>query len=190
MTYRSLATTVKYVYPFMTPVSDLGEQKKRMERIRSEVGWRRVRMRDRGILRQRLVTRRRPPREMNRIDRIEPAARTASIMDDQPARASPSPSPSIFLSARSSLDVDAAPYSSVLAPYSGACSTSPSPRRRRHLCFSSRVSSSPSRRSVSRFRSVVSHDPHREHVRVLAHELLHALTRAPLISGWRRAPHR
>ena len=42
MTYRSLATTVKYVYPFMTPVSDLGEQKKRMERIRSEVGWRRV----------------------------------------------------------------------------------------------------------------------------------------------------
>ena len=99
VTYRSLATTVKYVYPFMTPVSDLGEQKKRMERIRSEVGWRRVRMRDRGILRQRLVTRRRPPREMNRIDRIEPAARTASIMDDQPARASPSPSPSIFLSA-------------------------------------------------------------------------------------------
>lgn len=42
VTYRSLATTVKYVYPFMTPVSDLGEQKKRMERIRSEVGWRRV----------------------------------------------------------------------------------------------------------------------------------------------------
>lgn len=42
MTYRSLATTVQYVYPFMTPVSDFGEQKKRMERIRQEVGWRRV----------------------------------------------------------------------------------------------------------------------------------------------------
>ena len=42
VTYRSLATTVKYVYPFMTPVSDLGEQKKRMERIRQEVGWARV----------------------------------------------------------------------------------------------------------------------------------------------------
>ena len=40
--YRSLATTVKYVYPFTTPVSDFGEQKKRMERIRGEVGWRRV----------------------------------------------------------------------------------------------------------------------------------------------------
>ena len=42
VTYRSLATTVKYVYPFMTPVSDFGEQKKRMERIRREVEWRRV----------------------------------------------------------------------------------------------------------------------------------------------------
>lgn len=42
VTYRSLATTVKYVYPFMTPVSDFGEQKKRMERIRKEVEWRRV----------------------------------------------------------------------------------------------------------------------------------------------------
>ena len=39
---QSLATTVKYVYPFMTPVSDFGEQKKRMERIRREVEWRRV----------------------------------------------------------------------------------------------------------------------------------------------------
>ena len=42
VTFRSLATTVKYVYPFMTPVSDFGEQKKRMERIRREVEWRRV----------------------------------------------------------------------------------------------------------------------------------------------------
>jgi uncharacterized protein (DUF1499 family) len=42
VTYRSLATTVKYVYPFMTPVGDFGEQRKRMERIRKEVGWRRV----------------------------------------------------------------------------------------------------------------------------------------------------
>ena len=42
VTYRSFATTVKYVYPFMTPVSDLGEQRKRMERIRGEVEWPRV----------------------------------------------------------------------------------------------------------------------------------------------------
>ena len=42
VTYRSFATTVKYVYPFMTPVSDLGEQRKRMERIRAEVEWPRV----------------------------------------------------------------------------------------------------------------------------------------------------
>jgi uncharacterized protein (DUF1499 family) len=42
VTYRSLATTVKYVYPFTTPLSDFGEQKKRMERIRREVEWRRV----------------------------------------------------------------------------------------------------------------------------------------------------
>ena len=42
VTYRSLATTVTYVYPFTTPVSDFGEQKKRMERIRNEVEWRRV----------------------------------------------------------------------------------------------------------------------------------------------------
>jgi uncharacterized protein (DUF1499 family) len=43
--YRSLATTVKYVYPFTTPVSDFGEQKKRMERIRGEVATRRMRAR-------------------------------------------------------------------------------------------------------------------------------------------------
>ena len=42
VTYRSFATTVKYVYPFTTPVSDLGEQRKRMERIRAEVEWPRV----------------------------------------------------------------------------------------------------------------------------------------------------
>ena len=42
VTFRSFATTVKYVYPFMTPVSDLGEQRKRMERIRGEVEWPRV----------------------------------------------------------------------------------------------------------------------------------------------------
>jgi hypothetical protein len=37
--YRSFAMDVKYVYPFMTPVSDLGEQSKRLRRIRESLGW-------------------------------------------------------------------------------------------------------------------------------------------------------
>ena len=37
--FRSFALDVKYVYPFMTPVSDLGAQGKRMEKIRTALGW-------------------------------------------------------------------------------------------------------------------------------------------------------
>ena len=37
--FRSFALDVKYVYPFMTPVSDLGAQGKRMEKIRAALGW-------------------------------------------------------------------------------------------------------------------------------------------------------
>lgn len=37
--YRSFAMDVKYVYPFMTPVSDLGEQSKRLRKIRESLGW-------------------------------------------------------------------------------------------------------------------------------------------------------
>eukprot|EP00747_Dinoflagellata_sp_TGD_P050354 gnl/TRDRNA2_/TRDRNA2_146706_c0_seq2.p1 gnl/TRDRNA2_/TRDRNA2_146706_c0~~gnl/TRDRNA2_/TRDRNA2_146706_c0_seq2.p1 ORF type:complete len:316 (+),score=32.10 gnl/TRDRNA2_/TRDRNA2_146706_c0_seq2:1-948(+) len=39
VTYRSVSTTVKYVYPFYRPVSDFGEQRKRLEMIRQELGW-------------------------------------------------------------------------------------------------------------------------------------------------------
>ena len=42
MTYRSCAGTVQYVYPFLTPVSDGGLQRKRMAALRESLGWRRV----------------------------------------------------------------------------------------------------------------------------------------------------
>lgn len=38
--FRSFAMDVKYVYPFMTPIGDLGEQAKRLRRIRDALGWR------------------------------------------------------------------------------------------------------------------------------------------------------
>eukprot|EP00899_Mesostigma_viride_P023427 jgi/Mesvir1/4269/Mv22229-RA.1 len=38
--YRSLARDIKYVYPFQTPVSDLGVQKARLGKIKSSLGWR------------------------------------------------------------------------------------------------------------------------------------------------------
>lgn len=38
--FRSFAMDVKYVYPFMTPIGDLGEQTKRLRRIRDALGWR------------------------------------------------------------------------------------------------------------------------------------------------------
>jgi len=37
--FRSFALDVKYVYPFMTPVSDLGAQGNRLEKIRAALGW-------------------------------------------------------------------------------------------------------------------------------------------------------
>lgn len=37
--FRSFAIDVKYVYPFMTPIGDLGEQSKRLSRIRESLGW-------------------------------------------------------------------------------------------------------------------------------------------------------
>ena len=40
--YRSFALDVKYVYPFMTPIGDLGEQAKRLGRIRQELGARQL----------------------------------------------------------------------------------------------------------------------------------------------------
>ncbi len=38
--YRSIAGGVKYIYPIQQPISDFGEQRKRMQRIRDELGWR------------------------------------------------------------------------------------------------------------------------------------------------------
>jgi len=37
--YRSFAVDVKYVYPFMTPISDFGEQSKRLKSVRDSLGW-------------------------------------------------------------------------------------------------------------------------------------------------------
>lgn len=42
VTYRSCAGTVKYVYPFLTPIPDGGLQSKRLQRLREELGWRLV----------------------------------------------------------------------------------------------------------------------------------------------------
>lgn len=42
VTYRSIAEKVIFVYPFTTPVSDLDAQRKRMEQLRQEIGWRLV----------------------------------------------------------------------------------------------------------------------------------------------------
>eukprot|EP00884_Botryococcus_braunii_P008593 jgi/Botrbrau1/17735/Bobra.0166s0153.3 len=39
VTYRSMAGSVKYVWPLQTPVSDMGTQKKRIEAIRRQLGW-------------------------------------------------------------------------------------------------------------------------------------------------------
>mmetsp|Transcript_313 Transcript_313/g.582 ORF Transcript_313/g.582 Transcript_313/m.582 type:complete len:231 (+) Transcript_313:72-764(+) len=37
--YRSIAGSVKYIYPIQQPLSDFGEQKKRMQQVRNELGW-------------------------------------------------------------------------------------------------------------------------------------------------------
>ncbi|GAQ79288.1 hypothetical protein KFL_000270480 [Klebsormidium nitens] len=42
VTYRSIAEKVIFVYPFTTPISDLDAQRKRMEQLRQEIGWRLV----------------------------------------------------------------------------------------------------------------------------------------------------
>lgn len=42
VTYRSCAGTVKYLYPFLTPISDGGLQSKRLQRLREELGYRLV----------------------------------------------------------------------------------------------------------------------------------------------------
>lgn len=33
---------VKYIYPFQQPISDFGMQKKRVEKIREVLGWKKV----------------------------------------------------------------------------------------------------------------------------------------------------
>ncbi|BDA41940.1 probable thylakoid lumenal 17.9 kDa protein, chloroplastic [Coccomyxa sp. Obi] len=40
--YRSMAGSVKYIWPLQTAVSDLGTQRKRVESIRKALGWRLV----------------------------------------------------------------------------------------------------------------------------------------------------
>eukprot|EP00193_Tetraselmis_chui_P001649 CAMPEP_0177763070 /NCGR_PEP_ID=MMETSP0491_2-20121128/6675_1 /TAXON_ID=63592 /ORGANISM="Tetraselmis chuii, Strain PLY429" /LENGTH=200 /DNA_ID=CAMNT_0019279153 /DNA_START=195 /DNA_END=797 /DNA_ORIENTATION=- len=40
--YRSMAGTVKYIWPLQQPLSDLDTQKKRMKRVREELGYRLV----------------------------------------------------------------------------------------------------------------------------------------------------
>ncbi|PNW70316.1 hypothetical protein CHLRE_17g714900v5 [Chlamydomonas reinhardtii] len=40
VTYRSLAGSVKYIWPIQQPVSDLGAQKTRMGELREALGWR------------------------------------------------------------------------------------------------------------------------------------------------------
>ena len=36
------AGNVKYLYPFQTPISDFGAQRKRVEAIRQNLGWRKL----------------------------------------------------------------------------------------------------------------------------------------------------
>ena len=40
VTYRSMAGTVKYVWPVTQPISDFGAQRKRMAAVRRELRWR------------------------------------------------------------------------------------------------------------------------------------------------------
>eukprot|EP01025_Chloroclados_australasicus_P055811 TRINITY_DN6851_c0_g2_i1.p3 TRINITY_DN6851_c0_g2~~TRINITY_DN6851_c0_g2_i1.p3 ORF type:complete len:224 (-),score=26.98 TRINITY_DN6851_c0_g2_i1:712-1383(-) len=40
VTYRSMAGSVKYVWPIQQAVSDFGTQKKRLDMIRNDLGWR------------------------------------------------------------------------------------------------------------------------------------------------------
>ena len=37
--YRSMAGGVKYIYPIQQPLSDFGEQLKRMKSVRADLGW-------------------------------------------------------------------------------------------------------------------------------------------------------
>jgi hypothetical protein len=39
VTYRSMAGSVRYVWPIQTPLSDGGAQRKRMQAIRERLGW-------------------------------------------------------------------------------------------------------------------------------------------------------
>eukprot|EP01026_Neomeris_dumetosa_P057597 TRINITY_DN5307_c0_g1_i11.p3 TRINITY_DN5307_c0_g1~~TRINITY_DN5307_c0_g1_i11.p3 ORF type:complete len:252 (-),score=19.65 TRINITY_DN5307_c0_g1_i11:133-795(-) len=39
VTYRSMAGSVKYVWPIQQPISDFGVQKKRLDQIRTDLGW-------------------------------------------------------------------------------------------------------------------------------------------------------
>lgn len=38
--FRSIAGSVKYIYPIQQPISDFGSQKKRMDALRADLGWR------------------------------------------------------------------------------------------------------------------------------------------------------
>lgn len=40
VTYRSMAAEVKYIYPFQVPITDFGQQRKRVKALRSRLGWR------------------------------------------------------------------------------------------------------------------------------------------------------
>jgi uncharacterized protein (DUF1499 family) len=40
VTYRSMAAEVKYIYPFQVPITDFGQQRKRIKALRSRLGWR------------------------------------------------------------------------------------------------------------------------------------------------------
>lgn len=39
VTYRSMAGSVKYIWPIQQPITDFGAQKKRLDEIRERVGW-------------------------------------------------------------------------------------------------------------------------------------------------------
>ena len=39
VTYRSVGGGVKYIYPFQTPLTDFGAQKKRLSAIRNKLKW-------------------------------------------------------------------------------------------------------------------------------------------------------
>ncbi|KXZ51007.1 hypothetical protein GPECTOR_14g249 [Gonium pectorale] len=39
VTYRSLAGSVKYIWPIQQPVSDFGAQKTRLQELRQQLGW-------------------------------------------------------------------------------------------------------------------------------------------------------